>query len=146
MSADNRAFMIRKALVADHSRITQVRNAVRENKLSPQNVAKVDETARWIYDNGTFWVWEEEGAVQGFAVADPRDGMIFGLFVHPDFEGRGIARALLPLACNDLREAGFSIAKLTTGSGTRAERFYRTDGWNDVGRQENGEIIFEKPL
>ena len=138
--------MIRKAVPADHSRITEVRNAVRENRLSPKNVAKVDETARWIYDNGAFWVWEEEGAVQGFAVADIRDGTIFGLFVHPHFEGRGIARTLLPLACNDLRQAGFSVAKLTTGPGTRAERFYRANGWKETGRQDNGEIIFEKQL
>ena len=138
--------MIRKAAIADRPRITVVRNAVRENRLSPGNVTKVDETARWIYDNGTFWVWEEEGAVQGFAVADTRDGTIFGLFVHPHFEGRGIGRALLPLACSDLRQAGFSTAKLTTDSGTRAERFYRANDWKEVGRQENGEIIFEKRL
>ena len=138
--------MIRKAVVTDHARITEVRNAVRENRLSPKNVTKVEEVARWIYDNGTFWVWEEDGAVQGFAVADIRDGTIFGLFVHPHFEGRGIARTLLPLACNDLRQAGFSVAKLTTGPGTRAERFYHANGWKDVGRQENGEIVFEKRL
>jgi ribosomal protein S18 acetylase RimI-like enzyme len=138
--------MIRKAVAADRPRITVVRNAVRENRLSPGNVAKVDETARWIYDNGTFWVWEEEGAVQGFAVADPRDGTIFGLFVHPHFEGRGIARTLLPLACNDLRQAGFPVATLTTGPGTRAERFYRANGWRETGRRDDGEIVFEKPL
>jgi hypothetical protein len=36
--------------------------------------SRVSETARWIYENGTFWVWEEDGFVQGFAVADVRDG------------------------------------------------------------------------
>src|SRR5471030_3007904 len=139
-------FMIRRAAVTDHSRITDVRNAVRENRLNPAKVSLVEEIARWIYDNGTFWVWEEDDAVQGFAVADPRDGTIFGLFVHPHFEGRGIARTLLPLACSDLRQAGFSVAKLTTGPGTRAERFYRANGWKETGRQDNGEIIFEKRL
>jgi GNAT superfamily N-acetyltransferase len=138
--------MIRKATTADGPRITAVRNAVRENRLGQANAARVDETARWIYDNGTFWVWEEDGAVQGFAVADARDGTIFGLFVHPDYEGRGIARALLPLACNDLREAGFSTASLTTDAGTRADRFYRRDGWREIGRQEDGQVIFQKEL
>ena len=84
--------------------------------------------------------------MQGFAVADPRDGTIFGLFIHPDYEGRGIARALLPLACDDLKRAGFAVAVLTTSPGTRAERFYLANGWRDVGRAANGEIIFEKPL
>jgi GNAT superfamily N-acetyltransferase len=138
--------MLRKATTADHPRITAVRNAVRENRLQQANIATVGETAHWIYDNGTFWVWEEDSTVQGFAVADPRDGTIFGLFVHPDYEGRGIARALLPFACNDLREAGFSIARLSTGEGTRADRFYRIDGWTEIGRQEDGQIIFQKQL
>ena len=138
--------MIRHALTADRPRISEVRNAVRENRLGPSKVSTVADTAHWIYDNGTFWVWEEDGAVQGFAVADPRDGTIFGLFVHPSYEDRGIARALLPLACNDLRQAGFTAATLMTGAGTRAERFYRADGWSEIGHQDDGEIIFRKNL
>lgn len=138
--------MIRKATSADRPRITEVRLAVRENQLSAASVSKVEATANWIFENATFWVWEEAGAVQGFSVADPRDGTIFGLFVHPDYEGRGLARALLPRACEDLRAAGFAVATLTTGPGTRAERFYRKNGWEETGRQEDGQIIFRKPL
>lgn len=138
--------MIRKATPADRARIHEVRMAVRENRLGDSSRAKVEETANWIFEHAAFWVWEEDGAVQGFAVADPRDGTIFGLFIHPDYEGRGIARALLPRACADLRAAGFAVATLTTGPGTRAERFYRENGWEDAGRQDNGEIIFRKAL
>jgi GNAT superfamily N-acetyltransferase len=138
--------MIRKATRADRPRIFEVRSAVRENKLGAASVSKVEATADWIFENATFWVWEEAGVVQGFSVADPRDGSIFGLFVHPDWEGRGLGRALLPLACQDLREAGFAEATLTTGAGTRAERFYRENGWVETGRQEDGQIIFRKPL
>ena len=138
--------MIRKATSVDRPRISEVRLAVRENQLSATSVSKVEATSDWIFDNATFWVWEEAGAVQGFSVADPRDGTIFGLVIHPDYEGRGIARALLPRACEDLRAAGFAAATLTTGPGTRAERFYRTNGWEDTGRQDNGEIVFRKAL
>lgn len=138
--------MLRKATLADRPRITEVRLAVRENRLSAASQTKVDRTADWIFENGTFWVWEEAGAVQGFSVADLRDGTIFGLFIHPDYEGRGIGRVLLPKACEDLQAAGFSAATLTTGPGTRAERFYRTDGWQEIGRQADGQIIFRKPL
>jgi hypothetical protein len=28
----------------------------------------------------------------------------------------------------------------------RAERFYRVDGWTEVGRKEDGQIIFQKSL
>lgn len=119
---------------------------MRENRLNPANADRVDGTADWIFQNGTFWVWEQDGAIQGFSVADPRDGTIFGLFVHPDYEGRGIARALLPLACEDLRIAGHTVATLTTDPGSRAERFYRADGWSETGRQDDGQIIFQKRL
>jgi GNAT superfamily N-acetyltransferase len=138
--------LIRKATAADRPRIAEVRNAVRENRLNPANADRVDGTADWIFQNGTFWVWEQDGAIQGFSVADPRDGTIFGLFVHPDYEGRGIARALLPLACEDLRIAGHTVATLTTDPGSRAERFYRADGWSETGRQDDGQIIFQKRL
>ena len=138
--------MIRKAALADRPRISEVRLVVQENRLSAASVAKVETTADWIFENGAFWVWEEDGAVQGFAVADPRDGTIFGLLIHPDYEGRGIARALLPRACEDLRAAGFAAATLTTGAGTRAERFYREDGWQETGRQDDGEVVFRKSL
>jgi len=139
-------FMIRKATLADRPRISEVRLAVRENMLSPGSVSKVETTSDWIFANATFWVWEEAGAVQGFSVADPRDGTIFGLFIHPDYEGRGLGQALLPLACEDVRAAGFSVATLSTDPGTRAERFYRLNGWEEIGRQDNGEIIFRKAL
>lgn len=138
--------MIRKATVADRLRIAEVRNAVRENRLNPANADRVDCTADWIFQNGTFWVWKQDGAVQGFSVADPRDGTVFGLFVHPDYEGRGIARALLPFACEDLRIAGHTVATLTTDPSSRAERFYRADGWSETGRQDDGQIVFRKRL
>ena len=137
--------MIRKATIADAPRITEVRHAVRENRLWPGNVSRVADTAGWLYENGTFWVWEQDGAVQGFSAADPRDGTIFALFVHPDYEGRGIGRALLPLACEDLRRAGHTVATLTTDPGSRADRFYRLNGWTDKGR-EKGEVVFELVL
>ncbi|CAN5905554.1 GNAT family N-acetyltransferase [soil metagenome] len=138
--------MIRKAILADRPRITEVRASVRENRLSPANVSRVSDTAQWIYENGTFWVWEQDGAVQGFAVADVRDGTIFGLFVHPDYEGKGLGQALLPLACADLQAAGHAVARLTTAPGSRADRFYRRNGWTDTGRREKGEIVFERAL
>jgi GNAT superfamily N-acetyltransferase len=139
--------MIRKATHADRPRISEIRFAVRENQ--PSNAAVVAVIAKlvdWLLDNSTIWVWEEDGAIQGFSAADSRDGSICALFVHPSYEGRGIGRALLPLACEVLKESGHATALLTTEAGTRAERFYRTDGWTELGRQEDGQIIFQKSL
>jgi GNAT superfamily N-acetyltransferase len=136
--------MIRKATRADGPRISEIRFGVRENRAS--NPAVIESLTDWLFDNSTFWVWEEDGAIQGFSAADPRDGSICALFVHPSYERRGIGRALLPLACNILKESGHVMAVLTTEAGTRAERFYRIDGWIEVGRQEDGQIIFQKSL
>jgi GNAT superfamily N-acetyltransferase len=136
--------MIRKATRADRQRISEIRFAVRENR--PSNPAVIEPLVDWLFDNSTFWVWEEDGAIQGFSAADPRDGAICALFVHPFYEGRGIGRALLPLACDILKTSGHATAVLTTEAGTRAERFYRTDGWTEIGRKEDGQIIFQKSL
>ena len=138
--------MIRKAARADHPRISEIRLSVRENQLATSKYAAVDRTADWIFDNAAFWVWDEDGAIQGFSAADPRNGEIFALFIHPAYEGRGIGRALLPLACQILRDSGHKVAMLTTEPGTRAERFYRRDGWTETGREDDGQIIFQKAL
>ena len=144
--------MIRKATRADWPRISEIRLAVQENRLSnPASIASVGiasigPVTAWLFDNSTFWVWEEDGAIQGFSAADPRDGTIFALFVHPSYERRGIGRALLPLACEVLRASGHAAAILTTEAATRAERFYRMGGWIEIGRKDDGQIVFQKCL
>lgn len=137
--------MIRKATRADLPRILEIRGSVRENRLSdPGRVTVAD--CEWFLDHAAFWVYVEDGIVQGFSAGDPRDGTIFALFVDPDSEGRGIGRSLLPLACGTLRDAGHAVAKLETDAGTRAERFYRRNGWREVGRKDDGQIVFQCAL
>jgi len=117
--------------------------SVRENPLSKPEL--VESVANWIFDNSTFWAWEEDGAIQGFSAADPRDGTIFALFVHPSYEGRGIGRALLPMACQILRDNGHAIARLTTAAGTR--RTILSPGRLDRDwRKDDGQIVFQKAL
>lgn len=137
--------MIRKATRTDLPRIFEIRAAVRENKLSdPTRVTA--EMCEWFIDHAAFWLCEEDGVVQGFSAGDPRDGTIFALFVDPAWEGRGIGQALLPLACKTLRDAGHRVARLDTEAATRAEHFYRRNGWRDIGREPDGQIIFEKTI
>jgi ribosomal protein S18 acetylase RimI-like enzyme len=123
----------------------EIRHAVRENRLSdPSSVTDADCAA--FIDRAEIWVWAEDGAIQGFAAGDPRDGSIWALFVDPAQEGRGIGRALLALACGTLRTAGFESATLSTDPGTRADRFYRSNGWIEIGRNAKSEIIFQRQL
>jgi len=135
----------RRAVPSDIQRIMTIRHAVRENRLSDPNSVTAADCAAFI-ERSEIWVWEEDGLILGFSAGDVRDGWIWALFVAPGHEGRGIGRALLPLACNTLRVAGYRVATLSTSEGTRAERFYRADGWTATGRNHKGEIVFEKRL
>jgi GNAT superfamily N-acetyltransferase len=136
--------MIRIAGRADLPRINEIRMAVRENVLSrPEKiVAAVD----YLIDREGFWVFEEAGTILGFSSADPRDGSIFALFIDPAHEGRGAGQALIAAACASLAGHGHAVANLSTEEGTRAERFYRQNGWIDVGRTGEGEVMFQKAL
>jgi ribosomal protein S18 acetylase RimI-like enzyme len=135
----------RKAVHADIRRIMEIRHAVRENQLSDPNSVTAADCAAFI-DRAEIWVWVESGRIQGFAAGDPRDGSIFALFIDPAHEGRGIGRALLALASGTLRAAGFETATLSTDPGTRADRFYRANGWIEIGRNAKGEIVFQRQL
>ena len=137
--------MIRKATRADLPRISEIRSAVTENKLDDPTRVTVEMCA-WFIDHAAFWLWEENGVVQGFSAGDSRDGTIFALFIDPAWEGRGVGQVLLPLACKTLRDAGHRVARLDTEAATRAEHFYRRNGWQEVGRKPDGQIIFEKAI
>ncbi|MCZ8313311.1 GNAT family N-acetyltransferase [Phreatobacter sp.] len=136
--------MIRIATRADLPRISEIRGAVRENMLS--NPAKITDTVAFLIDRDGFWVFETDGHIHGFSSADPRDGSIFALFMDRASEGRGMARDLLAAACVHLAAAGHGRAWLTTDPGTRADRFYRRQGWTETGRTPEGEVRFEKAL
>ncbi|MPZ36113.1 MAG: GNAT family N-acetyltransferase [Rhodospirillales bacterium] len=136
---------IRRARLDERPRVSEIRFAVRENRLSdPSRVTDAD--YRWFSENPGIWAWEEDGRILGFSAADTRDGTIWALFVDPGHEGRGIGRALLANACAVLRDAGHRAVTLTTDPGTRADRFYREAGWTALGIDECGEQIFRSTL
>ncbi len=137
--------MLRKATYADIPRLFEIRLGVRENKLPSPTFVTVVDCIRFIDESGGFWVWEEGGRVLGFSAPDTRDGSVWALFVDPMHEGRGIGRALLRAACATLA-AHFEYATLSTGPGTRADRFYRADCWIDLGFNERAEVVFRKRI
>ena len=137
--------MLRRATPDDVPRICEIRDNVRENRLSdPSRVTPKD--IAWFLENGPIWVWEEDGTIAGFSAGDPRNGWVWALFVAPGHEGKGIGRSLLKATCDTLRAAGHGTATLSTEAGTRAERHYRADGWTSVSQTERGELVFQKPL
>ena len=135
----------RRATVQDIPRVMEIRFAVQENRLhDPTSVTPADCEA--FIARGLIWVAEEQGRVIGFSAGNDRDGTIWALFVDPVAQGRGLGADLLALACRDLAAKGYATARLTTDPGTRADRFYRRNGWMDRGLDATGAVRFERPL
>ena len=137
--------MIRQAIAADVPRIWEIRFAVKENRLSSPGLVTDADVQRCL-DDGEMWVCDEDGRIKGFSASDSRDGSIWALFIDPLYEGQGLGQALLAEACAKLRAAGYRVMTLSTGPGTRAERFYRRNGWEAQGLSAKGEVIFTKPV
>jgi GNAT superfamily N-acetyltransferase len=133
--------MIRNANESDIPRIFEIRGAVHENKL--RNPSRVTiEDLRWFIANPGIFVWDQDGRVAGFSIADPRNGSICALFIDPVYERRGYGRRLFERACAVLKTAGCERIWLTTSPGTRAEKFYLKAGWKVTG-VEGDQLVFE---
>jgi GNAT superfamily N-acetyltransferase len=119
-----------------------VRLAVRENRLSdPERVTEAEYRAA-LAETGCTWVVEADGEIAAFATGY-RDGSIWALFVHPDHEGRGYGKALHATMVDWLWSLGHARLRLTTDPGTRAERFYVSQGWRPYGIVAGGELHME---
>ncbi|WP_158263410.1 GNAT family N-acetyltransferase [Aliiruegeria haliotis] len=96
----------------------------------------------WLASTG-----EADTIVGGIVLhVSAEEARIANLAVHPDCGGRGIGRALMGVALAAAHRAGHRrIALATHRDMTPTLRFYRNDGWEEVGR-EGVRIFMEKPL
>jgi GNAT superfamily N-acetyltransferase len=134
--------ILRQARLGDIEAMHHVRLAVRENRLV-SSVITAAQYAEFIEEKGRGWVIQAEGEIVAFAVGNATDGNIWALFVHPDHERRGYGRQLHDTMLNWLRAQGLRRFWLTTGAGTRAQRFYEAAGWASVGLTPLGEVRCE---
>ena len=132
---------LRAATRQDLPRIHEVRHGTAENRLTDPSRVTPDEVA-WYLDHAIFLVAEDGEAIQGFVCANPQTAYVWALFVIDGAQGRGFGAALLDAALQRLREAGHRQAFLWTGEGTRAEGFYASRGWQAMGRNLEGEIVY----
>lgn len=109
--------------------MSRIRLSVRENVLSDPNRVTARMYEDYLALTGRGWVAEIDGAVVAFCYADKNDGSVWALFVDPDNEGQGLAKNLLGLAVNWIFELGHACVRLDTSANTRADRFYRMQGW-----------------
>ena len=133
----------REATAADISQIQIVRHSVKENVLSdPARVTDKD-CKVYLTERGKGWVCEVDGQIVGFSIVDMQEHNVWALFLRPEYEGQGIGKQLH----NILLDWYFGQTKETlwlgTEPGTRAEQFYRRQGWRETGRHGSNEIKFE---
>lgn len=134
---------IRQAEISDIQQIQVVRNAVKENTLSDPGLVTNEDCATFITTQGKGWVCEMDGKIVGFAIADLKGNNIWALFMHPDFENKGIGRLLHDTMLNWYFEQTTANVWLSTAPKTRAAGFYRKAGWKEAGTYGKSEIKFE---
>ncbi|HNP47376.1 MAG TPA: GNAT family N-acetyltransferase [Bacteroidia bacterium] len=134
---------IREAKIGDIKQIQFVRNSVRENTLSDPKLVTDLDCEEFISKRGKGWVCEIDNRVVGFAIADLQENNIWALFIHPDFEKRGIGQKLHQIMMDWYFTQTRKTVWLGTAFHTRAEKFYKVAGWKEVGMHGTKEIKFE---
>ena len=134
--------IFREAHTSDIKQIQVVRNAVKENVLSNPGLVTDKDCVEYLTLRGKGWVCENDGTIIGFAIADLIDNNIWALFVHPEYDQQGIGKKLHDIMLNWYFDQQKEMVWLSTSSNTRAEKFYRMQGWKEVGLYGKGEIKF----
>ena len=135
--------IFREAQVTDIAQIQVVRHSVKENILSDPSLVTDKDCADFLTRRGRGWVCEIEGTIVGFSVADLEENNIWALFVHPDHEAKGIGKRLHQEMLDWYFDQTKENVWLGTAPNTKAEKFYRNNGWKEVGTHGKGEIKFE---
>jgi GNAT superfamily N-acetyltransferase len=133
--------IFREATIYDIAQIQKVRNSVKENMLSDPRLVTDADCEKFLFVRSKGWVCEVNNIIVGFAIADLQDEKIWALFVDPNFQGCGIGKKLHKLML-DWYFTQKSKVWLGTAPNTRAEEFYRRNGWIENG-MHGKEIKFE---
>jgi GNAT superfamily N-acetyltransferase len=135
--------IFREAITTDIQQIQIVRNSVKENMLSDPALVTDKDCEEFLTIRGKGWVCEVDNMIIGFSIIDLKEKNIWALFVHPEYERKGIGKKLQDIMLNWYFDQYDSTLWLGTAPGTRAESFYRRSGWKEVGIHGKGEIKFE---
>lgn len=95
------------------------------------------------------WVVEDEGEIVGGLVLIPKDDHVLldNIAVHPDYQGKGIGRALLELADAEALRQGYAELRLYTHEKmTENIALYSRIGWEETHRasQDGYDRVFFK--
>ena len=134
--------VFREAEIKDIKQIQVVRNAVKENTLSNPALVTDKDCEEYMTTRGKAWVCETAGSIVGFAYVDLKENNIWALFVTPEYAAKGIGKTLHKIMLDWYFGITDKTVWLGTAPNTRAETFYRKQGWNETG-VHGKEIKFE---
>lgn len=138
---------IRPAQLSDVEGIFTVRTSVAENHLSREKMREmgINETtvSNMIEEDRCAWVATDDDEVVGFSMILREKGSLYGLFVLPAYEGRGIGRRLTKIAEQELFKH-HEVAWLETDKNSRAAKFYMQLGWGNKTTLDGAFIRLEK--
>ena len=132
-----------EAEIKDINQMQVVRNSVKENRLSDPVLVPDKDYEEYMIKRGKAWVCETDKTIVGFAMVDLTDNNVWALFVHPGFEAMGIGKKLHRMMMDWYFVHTKEKIWLGTAPNSRAEKFYRMQGWTEVGVHGKGEIKFE---
>lgn len=132
----------REATVADIPAMAAIRLEVVENALTDPTRVTRGMYHDYLTTGGKGWVCEVNRRIVGFSIAAIDSHSIWALFVHPEYEGRGIGKELLAAAVDWLFEQGAEVISLSTDPDTRADKLYQAAGWERGEHIDNGEVRY----
>ena len=132
----------RQAIPEDIPQIQIVRNSVKENQLSNPNLIPDDLVEEFITKRGKGFVCEIDDKIVGFSIVDFVENNVWALFLLPDFEGKRIGKKLHQLMLDEYFSKTKETIWLSTEANSRAEIFYKKQGWKNAGLHGN-EVKFE---
>lgn len=132
----------RQAIPEDIPQIQIVRNSVKENQLSNPNLIPDDLVEEFITKRGKGFVCEIDDKIVGFSIVDFVENNVWALFLLPDFEGKRIGKKLHQLMLDEYFSKTKETIWLSTEANSRAEIFYKKQGWKNAGFHGN-EVKFE---
>ena len=83
------------------------------------------------------------GYIGSHTIVDLIENNVWALFVHPDIEAMGIGKQLHQVMMDWYFVQTKEKIWLGTAPNSRAEKFYRMQGWKEVGIHGKMEIKFE---
>jgi putative acetyltransferase len=134
--------IVRRFVPADLDAVIDVfRQSVRRVAIRDYSEAQVKAWAPDEIDRGAWaerrgsrptWVAEIDGRIAGFTDLEP-DGHIDMMFVHPDYQGRGVAGRLLDAV--EAEAASLGLERMFTEASLTARPFFARRGFQVIEQQ-----------